>query len=391
MKVALVIERLEPWRGGAETSTQQFVHHLLDAGVELEIVTRSSLPSAPRMQVHCLAPTATTRVGASASFAYQADRLLTSLPVDLVHAITPCLRADVYEPRGGTVVETMARNIAMRTSPSAQLLKRCLLRLNRRQQLMLRLERRLLARRPPPIVVALSDYVVRQLKTHYDYPDAYIRKVFNGADLEPLSNDQRQAHRREIRQLYGLADSDLVVLMVAHNFRLKGGPQWLEALAKAVSQADRPRPVRSLVVGRGSTRRWQRLAQRLGLADRVTFVGPTQRIAAFYAAADVLVHPTFYDPCSRVVLEGMAAGLPCITTRFDGASERIDDGVSGLVLDAPTDTDRLARCIVELADPRRRQAIGRQAAQAARQTGMAQHAAGVLAVYQELARQQGGP
>ena len=51
MKIALVIERLEPWRGGAETSTWQFVQHLLEMGLELEIFTRSALASAPGMKV----------------------------------------------------------------------------------------------------------------------------------------------------------------------------------------------------------------------------------------------------------------------------------------------------------------------------------------------------
>ena len=40
-----------------------------------------------------------------------------------------------------------------------------------------------------------------------------------------------------------------------------------------------------------------------------------------YFAADFLVHPTFYDPCSLVVLEALACGLPVITTRANGASE----------------------------------------------------------------------
>ena len=41
----------------------------------------------------------------------------------------------------------------------------------------------------------------------------------------------------------------------------------------------------------------------------------------YYAAADLYVHPTFYDPCSLVVLEAAACGLPIITSRYNGAAE----------------------------------------------------------------------
>ena len=47
-----------------------------------------------------------------------------------------------------------------------------------------------------------------------------------------------------------------------------------------------------------------------------------------YFAADFLVHPTFYDPCSLVALEALACGLPVITTRYNGA-ERTADAAGG--------------------------------------------------------------
>ena len=48
------------------------------------------------------------------------------------------------------------------------------------------------------------------------------------------------------------------------------------------------------------------------------------------------MQPTYYDPCSLVVLEALACGLPVITTAQNGASELLTDGVDGYVLTAPT-------------------------------------------------------
>ena len=54
MKVALVAEWLDPWRGGAETSTQQFIHHLMAGNVELHLFTRSRPSPTPGMHVHTI-------------------------------------------------------------------------------------------------------------------------------------------------------------------------------------------------------------------------------------------------------------------------------------------------------------------------------------------------
>jgi UDP-glucose:(heptosyl)LPS alpha-1,3-glucosyltransferase len=184
-----------------------------------------------------------------------------------------------------------------------------------------------------------------------------------------------------------VADDDLLVLSVAHNFRLKGVAQWMEALALLMARGQRK--IRSLIVGRGESAVWARMASRLGVARAVTFVGPSDRVRAFYHAADVLVHPTYYDPCSRVVLEGMVSGLPVITTRWDGSSEMIREGENGFVLDDPADTPGLARRVEKLQDDALRRQVGSNAGQVADQISMARHAREVLALYERIANGHG--
>lgn len=387
MKVALVMERVEPWRGGAETSTQQFMQHLLDMGLDLELLTRSRVPSRPRLQVHTLKGSGSTRAGRSAGFARAVDRLAPTLNVDLVHALSPCLCADVYQPRGGTVAEAMVRNVALRRTRTARSLKRFTARLNLRQQLMLDLERRLLTRRPPPMVLALSDYVIRQLETHYAFPAASVRKVFNGVNPDPTPPEQRERDRIEVRETYGVPADALLVLEVAHNFKLKGVGQWIQALGSLSISRDLPE-VHSLIVGRDKPMRWQRQAAACRVDGRVRFVGATQRILAFYHAADMLVHPTYYDPCSRVVLEAMASGLACITTAYDGASEAVDQANAGYVLDDPDDVDALADRVRRLADSEKRLLKAERGVKQADRHSMKQHAEGVVRVYEEVLSQR---
>lgn len=376
-------EWLDPWRGGAETSAIQFVHHLLAEGIEVDVVTRSRLSPAPGLRVHVVRGAGLTRAQRSASFSRGADALVERLDVDLVHAITPCENADLYQPRGGTVAESIERNLALVRSPSARTMKRWANALNFKQRFMLDLERRILGRDNGPVIVAISGYVVDQMRRHYRVPDHRLRVVFNAVDPDTTPPQQRQIDRAQVRRDYHISDEDLLVILVAHNFRLKGVARWMEAYSRLLKEGRTG--IRSLVIGKAHSPRWEKDAARLGLKEHLRFTGPTGRVPAFMHAADILVHPTYYDPCSRVVLEGMAAGLPCVTTRFDGASEVIDDGVNGRVIDAPDEPDQLVEAIHEWQEASVRQRIGAAASAIRDRISMVRHAADMINVYRSLA------
>ncbi|MCP4593258.1 MAG: glycosyltransferase family 4 protein [bacterium] len=384
MRVALIIEWLDAARGGAETSTGQFVRHLVTRGVELTVFTRSDEVSEPGTKLHTIPVHAPTRSQQARAFVRQAASEVRAGHFDVVHSVAPCLAADVYEPRGGTIIETARRNLATRPPGWRRISKRAANLLNPKQQYLLKVERQLLGGGCQPLVVAISDYVVRQLREHYDYPMDRIRPVFNGVEPDQTDLVQHRRYRAEVRQRHGIGEDEYLVIMVAHNFRLKGLARWLEAcdlLARKTSL-----PLRSLIVGRGRVAPWERAVARRGLSDRVGFTGPASEVVAYYHAADVLVHPTYYDPCSRVVLEALTAGLPVITTRYDGAAEVIEDGVNGFVVGEDECVRNLADRVERLEDGALRAKIGGQAAELADRVSMARHAEGVCRVYSEVSK-----
>jgi glycogen(starch) synthase len=93
-----------------------------------------------------------------------------------------------------------------------------------------------------------------------------------------------------------------------------------------------------------------------------------EELARWYATADILVVPSWYEPFGMVVLEGMLYGLPIIATDIGGPAEILEPGRTGLLV-PPRDPEQLARAIIGLIGaPQTRRRLGLVAARVVRQT-----------------------
>jgi glycosyltransferase involved in cell wall biosynthesis len=140
-----------------------------------------------------------------------------------------------------------------------------------------------------------------------------------------------------------------VILLVARLDRahyFKGVDVFLEAFGRL------PDDVRAVVVGDGDLRaRYQEIAERNGIADRVTFAGRVadDDLPAFYQAADITVLPstTMGEAFGLVLVESMACGTPVIASNLPGVRSVVSHEVDGLLVD-PGDAGELASAINRL-------------------------------------------
>lgn len=166
---------------------------------------------------------------------------------------------------------------------------------------------------------------------------------------------------------------DVRALFVGHNFQLKGLAVALRTLALAggattltIAGGDDPSP-------------WRRFAARLGVADRVRFLGvvPTDTMVSLYQQSDVLLHPAAYDPFPRAGLEALACGCPVITTSTCGLSEVLSEGEDGWVVGA-ADVVAIAARLQDLNDPDVRRAMSARAARTGSRFDFETHAREVI-------------
>jgi hypothetical protein len=118
VKIGIVIERFEAWRGGAETSTLELGRLLKNRGHSIHVVTTTTAPSSPDFTLHRIPAQSLLRPLRTAAFIRRATAFLQRNQFDIVHAISPLPSADVYQPRGGLLGETMMQRRHARLGPS---------------------------------------------------------------------------------------------------------------------------------------------------------------------------------------------------------------------------------------------------------------------------------
>lgn len=221
-------------------------------------------------------------------------------------------------------------------------------------KLIMLLERKIY-RQPRTHLIAVSRLVAAQLKVHFHRDDAAV--IPNAIDTARFSPQTRLAKRNRSRQLFGYLDSEFVVLLIGNDWKKKGLDTLFNALASLETL-----PLRALVVGRDDPKIYSRLIAQLGLQQRVKFQNLSDEVLKFYGAADLYVAPSLEDAFNLPVVEAMACGLPVIASAQTGASELIQDGAAGFILENPQDHAQLAQLIHRMfADEPLRVRVGRAA------------------------------
>jgi UDP-glucose:(heptosyl)LPS alpha-1,3-glucosyltransferase len=208
-------------------------------------------------------------------------------------------------------------------------------------------------------VVAISIRGKAEIEGLYGTPSASITVVYNGVDLQRFHPDSHDHRRREVRDEIGVPPGAWLILFVGSGFERKGLAPMLEGMG-----AFSDRSARLVVAGKGEPAPYRALADRLGLADRVTWLGPRPDVERLYAAANLVALPARYEPFGNVHLEALASGVPVLSSAVAGGAELIRPGENGWVVGTPSPSAICAGLeAVRQGDPTRLRAAARRAAE----------------------------
>ncbi len=339
MRLALVKKRFSP-HGGAEQYLLTLIEQLKNAGHEIHLFCEQWTEDR-EMTLHRVNVCNFSSFLSVTTFNRNVEKALKGTSgFDCIISFERTDCQDVYRAGEGCHAEWL--EIRSKTEP---FYKRLSFLLNPLHRSLLAIERSLFSR--TSLIIANSGMVKDNIMKHYAVPENRIIIIYNGVDLARFKPGSGDTWRGDVRRRFTLPEDTKVVLFVGSGFRRKGLGTAIEAVALTKRE-----DIRLLVIGKGDAERFKRLAEKRGVSDRIVFTGPQKRTEEFYAAADLFVLPTLYDPFSNATLEAMAAGVPVITTKNNGVAELIKDGKEGFIVDDPFDAQAVARAInLSLEDP----------------------------------------
>jgi UDP-glucose:(heptosyl)LPS alpha-1,3-glucosyltransferase len=319
IKLAIVRQRFNPY-GGSERSVSRALSVLRSQGkVDVTLITRRS-DEAVMWHALEIDPFYVTRTGRDRGFARAAVGRFSQFELVQSHERIP--GAHVFRAGDGVHaawleqrdrVESKVTRFARRWGPY--------------HRYVLAAEAAMFSHPALRCVICNSNSVAADIVRRFSVPREKIVLVCNGVD-QILYHPALTRHREGWRQQNQIPLQVPLLAFLGSGFLRRGLATALSAIVDvpqlhlAVAGTDR------------HPQRYARMAERLGIAARVHFLGPMPNVRPLYGAADALILPSLYDPFPTVCMEALAAGLPLFTSPTCGASEWIRTGENGWVVDA---------------------------------------------------------
>jgi UDP-glucose:(heptosyl)LPS alpha-1,3-glucosyltransferase len=339
MKIALIREKYTDF-GGAERYVASLAENLALRGHEIEIFTRtwktrnndgnSGTPS-----FHPVLRRVPILKGPSflqiLSFALNVRKMLQRDRYDIIHSFERTLYQDIYRAGDGCHKEWLAQR--RKIDPPG---KGILHQINPLHRTLLWIEKQIFSEKGCRAVMTNSRRGKKEIIDLYGVPEEKISVIYTPVDSKRFFRERREESRVKLLQQFSIKPECSLLLFVGSGFKRKGLTATLKALPLL------PFPVHLLVVGKDRLSPYKRLAENLGIEKTVTFTGPITDVVPYYQGADLFIFPTIYEPFSNVCIEAMAAGLPVVTSRINGASEVLREGENGYIIEDPLDPAEIA-------------------------------------------------
>ena len=172
-------------------------------------------------------------------------------------------------------------------------------------------------------------------------PEKFIN-IYSGISFEKF---QKSVDHREKKKELGIPQREKIVGMVGRLSKQKAPQYFVQAMPAVLESVP---DVRFLIVGDGELKsKVIRLSNKLGVEEKVSFLGFREDIPEILEILDVFVLSSLWEGLGRSLTEAMVMGCPVVATRVEGVPELVVGGETGILVQ-PKDPDSLAQGIVEL-------------------------------------------
>ena len=350
MNITCIRRRWTPV-GGAENYLARLADYFHQQRHSVDLICEAWPPHPSFGRIHALGDQASHQPLGATSFARLANRSLQAAPDRIYFAMERGIRADVYRAGDGLHRKWLAIRQTYRP-----LMGRLANWLNPKNREICKLEEATFDPSTTRHIIAISHMVKRDILSAFDYPQERISVIHNGVDYTHFAGGNRAAGRTFLQ----VDPQKMLLLLVGHGAERKGHRFAREVAATVSGMAE------------------------LRIIDR-PLNHPFENL---YAAADLFLFPTLYDPFGSVVLEAMAAGLPVITTEACGASECIRHGKNGWIVPRADCIKQMVDYVRQALDTEERERMSETARTTAREMSFEKSAMQTLELCEQLFQQK---
>ncbi|MCR4291140.1 MAG: glycosyltransferase family 4 protein, partial [Candidatus Scalindua sp.] len=285
MKIALIIYKYLPTKGGGEGYLSNFANQLVERGHEVHIYASKWESNNNKMHYHTIPSIRYPKFLKDVSFVINSRREMAKHDFDIVHVVGRALGMNVFNPHCGVEKAWLKQNFLSINCPGSRILKQIVSFFSLRQNFILWLDRKQYTGKGVSRIIAISDMIKNDIVKYHKIDPQKIDVVYNGVDLKRFNPDNKNKYRKGVRRKLALGE-ELVVLYISNNFRLKG----LITLIKSMGELKKfGKDFKVLIIGRGNEARYRKLVKRLDCLENLIFLGHVGEIEKYYAASDLYV------------------------------------------------------------------------------------------------------
>jgi UDP-glucose:(heptosyl)LPS alpha-1,3-glucosyltransferase len=198
-------------------------------------------------------------------------------------------------------------------------------------------------------IILLSEKEKKIYRSVYGTPEQRFHLAPPGVNKKHIRSSLGNKNREKVRKNLGISGTDNLLLMIGSHFHTKGVDRSIKALASL------PASLRGktylFVIGKGVEKPYRLLANILGVADKVKFIGTRDDVPLFLAGADFVLQPSRTENTGNPIAESIVAGVPVMATESCGYSFHIRNADSGVVIpDSPFSQKRMNVMLKEMLD-----------------------------------------
>lgn len=332
-KIALIRSAYSPY-GGVETLTAELINRILKAGVEINLLTlpHQKWPiSHPNLKIIPLGSLIKNRLWQLWRFEQSVCNYLSAHPFDTVFCLDRVSCFTHFHGGGGS-----HKTFLRVKNENSNILARMFRKMSLFHAFTLHIEKKGFLNPKLKKIHCCSDMVVKDISRDYRIDPGKFQIIYNGINWREMGEtfNNRAVIGDDLLKAHGFNPQDFRLFFLGSGFDRKGLDIAINGLAFL------PQSYHLIVVGKDDFNAYVRQSEKLGLKNRVHFLGPQPNGWKYASICKAMILPSRYEPFGLAAAEAQAMGLPVLVSKTTGYAQLVMPGKNGIILENEQDIQR---------------------------------------------------